>query len=434
MHCASCERTISAALRALPGVQDVHVSLSKGQATAFFADNALKPDVNALNKELAQYGYSLRDATLPACTTPPASIPWVRRAFTGGIAILLAALVWNVFFSRIGSALPSVFAGSSLLALFGLGFVASVSTCLAATGAFLLAYTAEGKTHGKVAWIHTGRLVAFVVGGAVLGGIGGAIPDVGGLYGWVTLLLGIGFFIVGLHLLDLAPSLASWGIRMPASAGAFADRVTKRQGKITPLLVGAATFILPCGFTQTAQALALASGSVSRGALLLGAFALGTLPVLLGVTIFGSVRTGKSRWLKLMAGALLVVFAVSQINGGLTVLGSSFTLDGLFRSSPPPAPTEPTSTNGEQIVRMEVAYGRFSPNRFTVKKGVPVRWEILGTDVGGCAQAIVMPRYRIQRNLIQDKTIVIRFTPQETGTIPFSCQMGMIRGQFTVIE
>jgi len=372
----------------------------------------------------------MTEAHCSKCEITDRKRPLGRRVLEAVGLIVLVALFWRFIFLPLGRLLPSISTGSSLAAMFGLGVVASVSTCLAATGAFLLAYTAEGKTRAKVVWVHTGRLTMFVLGGGLLGAIGGALPNIGGFYGVIALGLGVGFLVVGLHLLDLAPSLTSLGIRLPSGAAKFVDGVTQRKGKATPLLVGAATFILPCGFTQTAQALALASGSAGRGALLLAAFALGTFPVLFGLTVFGSSGQLKSRTLKLAAGAILVVFAFLQIDGGLAVLGSPVTLGGLFGRASATAATDQTN---EQVIKMEVAYGTFRPNSFTLKKGVPVRWEIQGTDIAGCASTIVVPRLGIKRVLVPGLQVV-NFVPQEIGEIPFSCQMGMIRGSFNVVN
>ncbi len=204
---------------------------------------------------------------------------------------------------------------------------------------------------------------------------------------------------------------------------------------VAPFFVGAVTFVLPCGFTQTAQALALASGSAWRGSLMMTAFALGTLPVLLGLTAFGSAAAFKHRVLRLLTGAVLALFAFGQLDGGLTVLGSPLTLGGLadrMFNATAQAVAVPADAK-EQVVKMTVAYGAFSPNRFTLRRGIPVRWEVNGVDVYGCASSIVVPKMRIWKALSKGLN-VIEFTPTQDGVIPFSCSMGMIRGSFNVIN
>lgn len=85
-----------------------------------------------------------------------------------------------------------------------------------------------------------------------------------------------------------------------------------------------------------------------------------------------------------------------------------------------------------QEVRMIVSGFGYNPAKLQVKKGIPVRWVINVTQLAGCNQGIMMPQYNIRKNLSLGENI-IEFTPQEDGTIPFSCFMGMIRGSFSVV-
>ena len=73
----------------------------------------------------------------------------------------------------------------------------------------------------------------------------------------LALVLGIAFLVVGLNLLELSPSLAKIGFRLPSSIHHIADRIKRSNNPATPFLIGAITFVLPCGFTQTAQGLAI---------------------------------------------------------------------------------------------------------------------------------------------------------------------------------
>jgi plastocyanin domain-containing protein len=80
---------------------------------------------------------------------------------------------------------------------------------------------------------------------------------------------------------------------------------------------------------------------------------------------------------------------------------------------------------------MDVDWSGYSPSQIKIKKGVPVRWEINGINVSGCANSITIPRLGVFQHL-ESGTNVVEFTPTETGTLPFSCGMGMINGRFIV--
>lgn len=438
MTCASCERVIRNVLQELPGVMDVEVSLKQQRAAIRLPEDVKSPEPSALNELVKDHSYRFyqKGQRPKTCDLPGAPDPFSKRLKRALLALAAVGLLAFIL-SPLRSAVPSVASGASVAAMVGLGFVASLSSCLATTGGFLLAYTSKQQSRFSLLAVHAGRLAAFAVGGAILGAIGGSIPQGSAVwYGILALALGIGFFFVGMNLLELTPSLAKMGIRLPSSFDRAATKVSGSTASYAPFLVGAATFILPCGFTQTAQALALASGSSREGFLLLVAFALGTLPVLLGVTWFGSAATLKHRALRLATGAALALVAIGQIDGGLTVLGSPITPSTILGSLTTRVATVepiPAANAQEQVVKMTVAYGAYQPRNLRIKKGVPVRWEIDGQDVGGCASSIVVPTYRISRALTPGLN-VITFTPTTAGTIPFSCGMGMIRGSFTVTE
>ena len=91
-----------------------------------------------------------------------------------------------------------------------------------------------------------------------------------------------------------------------------------------PFIMGALTFFLPCGFTITAQTIALLSASPLQGALIMGFFALGTAPTLLLIG-FSSVKFFEKPHLSLtfskVAGFLVIFFAFYNIYNQLNVLG-----------------------------------------------------------------------------------------------------------------
>ncbi|MEK7116106.1 MAG: sulfite exporter TauE/SafE family protein [Patescibacteria group bacterium] len=428
MTCKSCERLIGDELKKNSDVIETEVSLKLKQAAIQLRDDAREPDLNALNERLSAHGYRL----IPeGCALPRRDDPF-RTRFGRALSIILLVGFVLLLVSPLRKIIPSVSAHASIGALFLLGLDASVSTCLASTGGFLLAYSAEARSKRKTVLMHVGRLVTFVIGGALLGAIGGALPvESGTWYGAFGIVLGVGFFAVALHLLDLSPSLAEKGIALPSSCARFAEKMRQRPGGVTPFFVGAVTFILPCGFTQTAQALALASGSALRGALLLLVFALGTLPVLLGVTAFAASATFRHRAFRLVAGAVMFFFAFGQIQSGLAVFGVPLNM-GAFAGMFTTPNVDAVRQGDVQIVKMDVTPYGYSPRSFTLKKGVPVRWELDAQDVAGCTNSIISRELGISRRL-QVGMNVITFTPQKTGTIAFSCGMGMVRGSFHVI-
>jgi Cytochrome C biogenesis protein transmembrane region len=79
---------------------------------------------------------------------------------------------------------------------------------------------------------------------------------------------------------------------MPKSFGHFIYDLAERDANGGAFALGAATFFLPCGFTQALQLYVLAKGSFAIGALSMFAFSLGTLPALLSLSAMSSFATG----------------------------------------------------------------------------------------------------------------------------------------------
>jgi len=87
--------------------------------------------------------------------------------------------------------------------------------------------------------------------------------------------------------------------------------------------------------------------------------------------------------------------------------------------------------DGYQIIEMEVNRYGWSPDKFVLKKGVPVKWIINAKEINGCNNAIQVPKYGLEFN-IKPGEQVIEFTPDKSGTVSWSCWMGMIPGVFIV--
>lgn len=88
-----------------------------------------------------------------------------------------------------------------------------------------------------------------------------------------------------------------------------------------------------------------------------------------------------------------------------------------------------------QILQMEVSRERgFYPNKFTVKKGIPVILDINAkVPVNGCMSTMVIPQYNVAHLITLGKTTV-KFTPTKAGNVEFTCGMGIKMGEFRVVD
>ena len=247
--------------------------------------------------------------------------------FKVAIPIALAFGVLFVLLQKIGIVNLVDTSSVSYGTAFAVGIIASLSTCMAVVGGLVLSMSAtfakEGDKVKPQLLFHAGRLISFFMLGGVIGAIGTAFT----LNTTATFVLGVTIAIVmlilGINLLDVFHWSKKLQPAMPKFLAKHAFGVTKLNHTLTPFLVGIATFFLPCGFTQSMQIYTLSTGSFLNGALTMGSFALGTLPIL-GLVSFSSFSIKNSRYAGIFfksAGLIVILFALFNLLNSLVVAG-----------------------------------------------------------------------------------------------------------------
>lgn len=451
MHCASCEVLIEKNLVKVPGVMSADASMKKGRVMIEY-DQA-PPATQTLNQAVSEHGYKLVDDGAAVADDEPAPASLGKTLFVAGLVLVIFYLLYR---SGLSSVL-SVNNNTALPAFIVFGLLAGFSTCAALVGGIILSmskqwlslYAPDASTKQKLQphlMFNTGRLVSYALFGALLGAIGGVVKPSLTLTTLLTLIVAVFMVILGLQMLGVR-SLRNFQFRLPKALTGRVANETKFRGRYMPLIMGALTFFLPCGFTITAQSLALLSGSAVRGGLIMLFFALGTLPVLMGIG-YSSVAITKQRqragvFLK-VAGIIVLFFALFTVNWQLNLLGWP-SLSDISLKSRAAAVSEsgqsnndadlPPIENGQQIVKMDVTSSSYSPNRLVARAGTPVRWEISDAGMSGCSSTLVAKDFFSGvAQLTQGGTKVIEFTPAKAGTYKFSCGMGMVKGTFVIVE
>ena len=368
----------------------------------------------------------------------------IGAAFLIIVAILLALGQLDL--------LPKQFGVSSETTSYGLvfiiGLVASVSSCIAVTGGLLVAVAAKyteasaGLTSGQRMrphiYFNAGRILSYTLLGGAIGALGSALTFSLEINGVLTLVASAVMILLGLQMLKLLPSLTRFLPTMPKSFSHFIHDLAERDANGGAFVLGAATFFLPCGFTQALQLYVLAKGSFATGALTMLAFSLGTLPALLSLSAMSSFASGSfQRHFLKFAGAAVIVLGIANIQYGLVLTGRAMNAASVTPDKPPVemSPPEMTATQGKQIVVMRIDGFSYIPNRFTVKQGMPVEWRIDASEAAGCGRFLLAPRLGIRKVLSDRSTTTISFVPQEVGDFGFNCGMGMMTpgSKFTVV-
>jgi uncharacterized protein len=330
---------------------------------------------------------------------------------------------------------------------FVIGLVASVSSCMAVTGGLLIAVAAKySETTANLTsmqrmkphiYFNAGRILSYTLLGGAVGALGSQLTLSSEVNGLLTIVASAMMVLLGLQMLRLLPSLTRFLPTMPKAFGHFIHDLAERDVNGGAFAFGAATFFLPCGFTQALQLYVLAQGSFTIGALTMLAFSLGTLPALLSLSAISSLATGSvQRHFLKFAGAMVVVLGIANIKYGLVLTGSSMNIPPLANTMPATATSAPNALMGDkQIVVMHVEGFDYVPNQFVVRQGVPVEWRIDASAAAGCGRILLAPGFGIEQLLSDRSTTTITFTPKATGEFGFNCGMGMMTpgSKFTVL-
>lgn len=445
MHCRSCELLIEGKLTSIPGVKRVEVSYKKKVAIIYSKKN-ISPD--KIRNLVEEAGYEIgEDEKKSFFTHDPQTYKDLFVALLIFIVAYTLARRLGIFNLSFGSKNNP----SSLLVVLIVGLTAGVSTCMALVGGLILGISARhAEKHPEATpmqkfrphlFFNLGRITSYFVLGGLIGLVGKAFQLSGTLLGILTIIIGIVMLVVGFQLTELFPRLSNFSFTLPTNITrilGIRKHHEKEYSHLNSALVGALTFFMPCGFTQAMQLYAMSTGNFLSGALIMGAFALGTAPGLLGIGGLTSVIKGTfaRRFFK-FAGIVVVALALFNILNGFNLTdisskSSTSSSKNETKAVPTPNPNA-TPTDGKQIVRMTQNSNGYSPHSFTVKKGIAVKWIVNSTDPNSCAASLYSSQLNIRSYLKYGENI-FEFTPTEVGRINFSCSMGMYRGYFEVIN
>ena len=444
MHCRSCEILIEDELTKVPGVKKVSVSHQTGVADIYCE---CELDSKAVAKAIESAGYGIgQDGKIHFFSRNHKDYIDLGIAFFIATALFLLAKTLGIF--NLSSSISGSY--SSLPIVFLVGLTAGISTCMALVGGLVLGASARFSAKNPDAsgiekftphlYFNLGRIISFFVFGGVIGFAGSLFQLSTSVLGILTVAVGLVMLLLGGQLIEVFPVLKRISFTLPKGLSRMLG-VKEDLGEYSnknSAVMGAMTFFLPCGFTQAMQLFAMSTGSPLTGALTMSVFALGTTPGLLGVGGLTSVvKGGAARLFFKTAGVVVIVLALFNLSNGLNLLGVP-QIFGTFTTNASTTKDEALDPNvklvrGVQEVRMTQDSSGYKPNKFIIKKGVPVKWIITSKDVYTCASSIVSQELGIRKGLALGENI-FEFTPTQTGTIRFSCSMGMYTGSFNVVD
>lgn len=436
MTCSSCELKVESTLKKLEGVHDAKVSLGKGNADICY--DAAIINMDSIIKAIEDLGYPAEEAArVPEeISSVKKNVPQKSDAFKIdqliGIGIILFALYMIIKHTVGFNFVPEIDSTMGYGVLFIVGALTSLH-CIAMCGGINLsqcvAYSnVEDSKLGKLKpslLYNAGRVVSYTIIGGIVGAIGSVVSFSGMAKGIVAVLAGLFMIIMGLNMLNIFPWLKRFNIRMPKFIG---QKIYSGKTNKGPFIVGLLNGFMPCGPLQSMQLYALGTGSMAAGAASMFFFSLGTVPLMFGLGAISTILSKKftSNLLKFSA-ILVIILGVGMISRGMSLSGFNTVAASTQNANI-------ASINGNvQTVAIELGSNSYEP--IIVQKGIPVKFIINAEqeDLNGCNNPVVIPQFNIQKKLVAGEN-VIEFLPEQTGTIPYSCWMGMIRSSIKVVD
>ncbi len=348
----------------------------------------------------------------------------------------------------------------NLFLIFFTGLTTGGLSCLAVQGGLLASIIANQKeqehdgsrknfsfrSFDQLDWLPvlmflSTKLVAHVLLGGMLGALGSMISlstEVRLLFQAFTALF---MFGTAMNLLQVHPLFRYLAFQPPRFIQRAVRSTSKSQALFAPAMLGLMTVFIPCGVTQAMEVLAINSGSVITGALIMLSFVLGTSPLfaVLGVAT-AKLSEGWYKKFSKIAAYALVAMALYSFNGVLIVMNSPLTLGTLTRPityffseerfiSDSGAPV----VNGKQQVVIAITDSGYNPKYIKVQSGVPVELTLESNNAYSCALAFVFKEFGIKTFLESTDRQVFNFTPTKPGKYTFSCSMGMYTGVMEVL-
>jgi sulfite exporter TauE/SafE len=331
----------------------------------------------------------------------------------------------------------------SLGAILLIGLAASFSSCIALTGGLLLSISARfAETHPHathqqkftpVRFFCGGRLLGYILFGGLTGLLGKVLAPSLVVTGIFKIILALLMIYLGLQILQLLPQKYC-SIGKDTWLMQKLQKWTQSHSPFVMSLLGALTYFIPCGFTQSMQLVALTSKSFSSGGLIMGVFALGTLPSLIGIGSASAFAQGHARrFFFSFAGTLSIFLGLLNITSGLSLSGVILPSFAITQEKQLYQEDQQVSIdkNGQQVVSVTVYDSGYSPNEFVIQKGIPTWiYANVPSPLSGCIQQMAIPSFNIQQPINVGSNWVGPFTP--TSDFEFMCSMGMYRAKVRV--
>jgi sulfite exporter TauE/SafE/copper chaperone CopZ len=452
MHCRSCEITLTDKFESLASVRKAEVSLKSKTATLYGKNLPSEGTIEQI-VESAGYGVGYEKK------------PWIAKNTAIYKDLALGAVLITIIGIALGSSGIADIVGTGNLNSEGIymalviGLTAGVSTCMALVGGLVLGLSAKHAEKHPTAtasqkfrphiFFNASRIVTFFVLGGLIGMLGSAFQLQGMALGLLTIAVGIVMLVLGLQLTNLFPRLSNGGLTLPSGIArrlGISKRQNREYSHKNAAMLGAISFFLPCGFTQAMQLYAISTGSFMTGALVMGLFAIGTSPGLLGVGALTSAFSGeKAKRFFRIVGVAVVVMAFVNLSNGFNLTGlqsthgnfSAFKFGTTATNKDSASAEQPGDNASDYVLKAKYAVASgMIPKEFTIKANQSYLLEVEALEDGvGCMSTVLIPRLNNNvKYLVKGETLSLPFKVEGPGTYKITCAMGVPHATIKVVE
>lgn len=421
MHCIHCEAAVVRAVSGLKGLREPRADYAHSTLSAQWDAQVLP--LETLRARLQAEGYDLSPASNPLAEA-------AKLLAALALCAVLYLLATKTPAARWINSFPTVKAGMSLGAVFLVGLMTSIH-CIAMCGGIALSESSlsaknrRSVLRGSLLY-NLGRVASYTLVGCIAGALGSVFSLSNTARAAIQLIAAVFMMIMALNLSGAFSILQRFSIRLPDS---WRARLLSGKHGSSSLVIGLANGLMPCGPLQSMQLYALSTGSPVMGGLSMAAFSLGTVPLMLGFGLLGGKLNQRFRRpMHLISAALILVMGMNMLSSGLALAG---TAPAAVIETDAVAELSPDGTF--QTVTTELDWTGYPS--FTVQAGVPVYWTLHAQEdkLIGCNWEILIPEFGMDVPLAVGDNLIV-FTPTQTGVIPFSCWMGMLRSQIVVVD
>lgn len=329
---------------------------------------------------------------------------------------------------------------SALLFLTGVGtgLLAGGASCAAVQGGLLAgAVTRRAGLDSQAVAPHwalapvgvflIGKLVSHTLLGAALGAFGSAIHINSRIRAVIMLLAAALMVFFALELLGLRIA-RRLGPRPPMAWARLVRKSATTNWMLTPLLLGLATILLPCGVTLSMELLAITSATPQDGAAVMAGFVLGTAPLftLLGYLLRKSTQILQGR-LRVATGAIILGIAAFTAVSGFTLGGWSTSMTSL--SKEPGTLMSGVQARRPQVIEIGVGNDSYSPATVTAQANRHTVLVLRTSKTTSCARDFVIPSLNIEKVLPATGQTTIDIGSRPPGSLTYTCAMGMYTGR-----